>query len=102
MSAWFKLDLGDPLLATESLRHIEQYFISAFNSAGKPADMAVFISHQSSGSVHCSVYLYFSPACAKPAQDLGAVTCDQPSSDSLGLLAGAKEAWSLLFAKHTD
>lgn len=100
MSTWFKLDLGDALLASEPLHHIEQRFVSEFNSAGRPVDMAVFIRHQSSGSVHCSVRLYFSPASATLAQALGAIACERPSSDDLGLLAGIEQAWSRLFAER--
>lgn len=102
LSTWFTLDLGDALLAAESLHHIEQRFVNDFNDAGKPADMAIFIRHQSSGSVHCSVRLYFSPASATLAQALGAVACEQPSNQDLGLLAGIEQAWPRLFAGHTQ
>jgi len=98
MSSWLTLDLGDALLASPALQQIEQDVVREFNSMGKPVDMAVFIRHDSSASMHCVVRLYFSPAAAALARRLGAVPCDRPSVDDLGLLAGAEQAWGLLSA----
>ncbi|MBI1906364.1 MAG: hypothetical protein HYS20_09050 [Rhodocyclales bacterium] len=97
---WFTLDLGDGLTASEPLDRIEDLFRVEYRRAGRPTDMAVFISHQSEGRLHCEVFAYFSPASAALAKGLGAVPCGRPSPDVLRLFAGAGDAWPALFPEH--
>ena len=60
--------------------------------------MAIFIRHESEGRLHCKVNAYFSPAAGAVAEAVGARPCSKPAPDGLGLLAGAKESWALLFS----
>jgi hypothetical protein len=96
MAGWYAKNLGDALLAYEPQGRIEALFAAAYEQAGCPTDMALFIRHESEGRLHCEVKLYFSPAAAPLAKALNAVPCGRPSADSLGLLAGAEQCWRLL------
>jgi len=68
-----------------------------FESAGKPVDMAVFTRYESEGRLHCEVTAYFSPAAAEVAKVFDAEPCEKPLRGELGLLAGDKQALSVLF-----
>lgn len=97
MSTWCTSNLGDAMLAGESLDHIKSLFLSTYESINGPKEMAVFIRHESEGRLHCEVKIYFSPAAREVAKSVGAVACKKPSPTGLGLLAGSKESWSVLF-----
>ena len=64
MNTWFTKNLGDPMLAGESLDHLKTLFLSAQVKMNYPKDMALFIRHESEGHLHCEVKVYFSPASA--------------------------------------
>ena len=96
MSAWSSVDLGDAMLAAGPLAAIEARFWSAFEAAGRPPEMAVFVRHES-GSLHCAVKIYFSPAAAAVATASGATECARPSANGLSLLAGSNDSWPVLF-----
>ncbi len=97
MSVWFSKNLGDGILAGEPLGHLEELFLSVYAKADSPKEMAVFIRHESEGRLHCEVKVYFSPASAAVAGEVGAEPCERPSPDGLGLLAGSEDCWSALF-----
>ena len=59
--------------------------------------MAVFTRNESEGRLHCEVIAYFSPSAAEVAKAFDAEPCEKPSRGELGLLAGDKQAWSVLF-----
>jgi len=50
---WYAKDLGDGLTASEPMDEIEALFRIEHIRSGRPAEMAVFISHQSEGRLHC-------------------------------------------------
>lgn len=97
MSAWFHKDLGDAMMAYEPLARIEALFESTYRAVARPKDAAVFVRHVSEGSLHCHVVVYFSPASASLAEEIGADPCDRPSTDGLSLLIGSEDSWSALF-----
>lgn len=97
MSVWFTRNLGDAMLAGESIDRIRESFLSEYEKSGRPAAMALFIRHESEGQLHCDVKVFFSPASASVAQAFDAVPCARPSHDGLGLLAGSALSWSILF-----
>jgi hypothetical protein len=99
MEIWYSKPLGDGVMASMPSAEIEEIFLPLFESAGKPVDMAVFTRHESEGHLHCEVIAYFSPAAAEVAKAFDAETCEKPSRAELGLLAGDKEAWSVLFSE---
>jgi hypothetical protein len=101
VSRWFSKTLGDPLLAGEPLGRIDELFRTEHARAGGPRDMAVFVRHDSEGRLHCEIRVYFSPAAALVARAVGAASCDRPSPEELGLLAGVPEAWEALFPDRT-
>lgn len=75
---------------------IKRLFQPLFESAGKPAEMAVF-TRQEEGSLHCEWVAYFSPAAVEVANVMEAVPCAKPIRDGLNLLAGSDACWTALF-----
>ena len=96
MTTWFTKNLGDAMLAEDSLGHIKTLFTSAYEAANHAQDMAVFVRHESEGRLHCDVKVYFTPAAAAVAKAVDAVSCQIPSLEGLGLLVGSQQAWELL------
>ena len=101
MRNWFTKNLGDPMLAHESLHQLEGLFSAAFASVGKPDDMVVFIRHESEGRLHCEVKVYISPSSFAVAREVNAESCRKPSPDGLSILAGSQESWLTLFPEHS-
>ena len=97
MSTWSTRNLGDAMLAGESLDQIKALFSSEFEKAGISGEMAVFMRHESEGRLHCEVKVYFSPATVIVAEAVDAIPCRKPSRGDLGLLCGSEESWSVCF-----
>jgi hypothetical protein len=97
MSVWFTKNIGDAMLAGESLEQIKMLFLSAYEKSENAKEMALFVRHESEGRLHCEVKIYFPPAAAFVAEAVDATPCTKPSPDGLGLLAGSEAAWSVLF-----
>lgn len=97
MSIWFTKNLGDAMLAWESLDQIEELFLSVYGNAASPNDVAVFIRHESEGRLHCDVQAYFSPNSVVVAREVDADPCERPSLDGLSLFVGSEDSWLALF-----
>ena len=100
VNSWFGKNLGDAMMAFDSLDKIHALFQSTYGTDGCPKDVGVFIRHNSEGSLHCQVEVYFSPASASLAQAMCAQPCGKPSISDLDLLAGSKDSWSILFSER--
>lgn len=96
MKQWHSKSLGDGMWADIPSEEIKQLFQPLFESAGSPADMAIFVRHEP-GPLHCGVTAYFSPAAAAVASAVGAELCAPPARQGLELLAGTEDSWSALF-----
>lgn len=96
MNKWTTRNLGDAMLAGEALERIRKRFLAVQARSDSPDDMAVFIRHVSEGHLHCEVRVYFSPTAARVAEAVGAVACEKPVSEDLGLLLGSEKAWAIL------
>lgn len=96
-NSWYSMTLGDGMWAPIVSAQIEETFLSLFDKAGKPADMAIFTRNESEGRLHCEVIAYFSPAAHKVASTFDAEPCEKPLRDGLGLLAGDQKCWILFF-----
>jgi hypothetical protein len=99
MNTWYSLALGDGMWAPTVSEQIEEKFLSLFEEAGKPVDMAVFTRSESEGRLHCEVTAYFSPAAWNVARAFDAEPCEKPLRDGLGLLAGDPHCWSFFFTE---
>jgi hypothetical protein len=97
MNTWFSSNLGDPMLAEESLEQIKKLFLLEYKQAKSAQEMAVYFRHESTGGVHCELIVYFSPATKHVAQAMSAIPCKTPSPEGLGLLVGRQQSRSLLF-----
>ena len=97
MNTWYLMSLGDGIMAATPSAEIQEKFLQSFTAAGNPPDMAVFTRAESEGRLHCEIMAYFSPAAKEVAKTFGAQPCEKPSKAGLGLLAGEKVSWSILF-----
>lgn len=84
--SWYRLELGDPVLAQADLAEIRRLAEKAFRIAGRPSGWMIYLAHVS-GELHCCAELYFSPAAVELARRLGARPCNAPAGD-MSLLAG--------------
>ena len=96
MEYWHSKFLGDGMWADIPSEEIKQLFKPLFESAGKPAEMAVFTRHEE-GSLHCEWVAYFSSATETVARAVGASPCSNPGRGGAKRLAGYKECRSALF-----
>ncbi len=101
MKCWFTSNLGDAMLAGESLEHIKELFLAAYETNDSRRERALFVRHESEGRLHCEVKVYFSPATDIVAKTVNATPCNKPSSDGLSLLVGSEESWSVLFPEKS-
>jgi hypothetical protein len=101
-TGWHSLSLGDGITAVDLSEEILAAFRTAFTSAGKPTDMAIFTRHESEGRLHCEVMAYFSPSAVGLAKLFEAGPCSPPSRSGLGLLAGDEDCWSVLFPEPAN
>ncbi|MCU7873662.1 MAG: hypothetical protein KZQ91_13055 [Candidatus Thiodiazotropha sp. (ex Lucinoma borealis)] len=100
MSIWYTINLGDAMLAVESLDQIKNIFLLEYSKRESPKDIALFVRHESEGRLHCEVKIYFSPASFFVAEAVGAIPCTKPSPYGLDLLAGSAESWTTLFPEN--
>jgi hypothetical protein len=101
MRFWFLKNLGDGMLASEPLDHLEELFLSEYTKADCPKEMAAFLRHESEGRLHCEVKVYFSPASVDVAREVDAEPCERPSPDGLSLLVGSEDSWLALFPERS-
>ena len=71
-SNWFSKNLGDAMLAYESLEYLKKYFLSMYADTNSSKEKALFIRHESEGRLHCEVKVHFSPASVVVARELDA------------------------------
>jgi len=102
MDTWYSINLGDGIMAVTPSGEIEEIFLQSFNAAGRPPDMAVFTRYEPEGRLQCDVIAYFSPAAADVAKAFDAEPCEKPARAGLGLLAGDKSSWSVLFPETNE
>jgi len=100
MDIWYSTSLGDGIMAPTPSAEIEAMFLQVFNAAGQPSNMAVFTRPESESRLHCEVIAYFSPAAKDLANAFDAEPCEKPVRAGLGLLAGDKLSWSVLFPEE--
>jgi hypothetical protein len=98
-SSWYFTTLGDGMWAPTLSAQVEETFLSLFEEAGKPVDMAIFTRSESEGRLHCEVIAYFSPAAENAARIYDAEPCEKPLRNGLGLLAEDPRCWTLFFSE---
>lgn len=92
MPDWFKLNLGDPLLADDVLEQIREQFQLECQASVHGDDMAVYFRHEQDRGLHCEVMVYFSPASAAVAKRFAAVPCGVPALQGLDLLVDCQSS----------
>jgi len=98
---WRRKELGDATMAGPALAEVETAAGKAW-SAQEPGGFAVFTRYESEGRLHCSLQVYFSPAAAALARDLGAVACPRPAATGLTLLVGDPAVLASLVAAGSE
>lgn len=97
MAAWFAKNLGDAMLACDSLDQIKTLYTALYEAVDNLRDAAVFIRHESEGRLHCEVMAYFSPNSFLLAAELDAAPCERPSKQGLSMHVGSEDSWRTLF-----
>lgn len=87
-TCWYRLDLGDALVAAPRQHEIEQHVARARSDSVDPEELALYAMWLSEGRLHCELRLYFTPAAATVARACGAVPCAPPDPGALSRIAG--------------
>ena len=95
---WFCKNLGDAMLADQSLLQIKQQFVSLYQHTQPSAQRAVFVRHETAGHLYCQVVLYFSPEASELAKVFDAEPCSRPVSEDLSIFIGDEGAFTGLFS----
>ncbi|MFQ3261656.1 hypothetical protein [Reinekea sp.] len=89
MSDWYKIDLGDAMMAAMALDEIAIQLTDIYNKNSKPENMVAIYRHESLG-LHCSLMVYLTETFQVIAQYSDATKINYiPELDS-GFLAGNK------------
>lgn len=102
MNCWFTKNLGDAMLAGESIEHIKELFLAEYGTGKSSKEQAIFVRHESEGRLHCEVKAYFPPATIALAKAVNAAPCNKPCPSGLSLLAGSEGVKSVLFPTNSD
>jgi len=87
MAHWFKLNLGDAMLANEELSAIKAQLASVYEVNNKPENLLAIYRHESQG-LHCSVILYLTAEFQKIAKLNNVISCNIPPLSSSGFFIG--------------
>ena len=89
MHTWFKINLGDAMLANESLSDLKVRLTRVYEVAGRPECMLAIYRHETAG-LHCNVVVYLTRKFQEAARLDDAVSCNIPPFIDSGLLVGDK------------
>ncbi len=90
------------MMAGPMLDSIKGAILDVQADTGHTGHVAAFMRHETRGSLHCEVRVYFPPAAAHAARLLGAVPVNRPERDGLSMLAGPRSAWELWFPERRE
>jgi hypothetical protein len=90
MYKWFKVNLGDAMLATRALAELEVQLSNIYAADDKPTNMLAVYHHASKG-MHCSVIVYLTATFQRSVLLKSAISCEVPLMADMGFLAGNKE-----------
>jgi hypothetical protein len=96
---WFCKNLGDAMLADQTLLRIQEQFASLYQDAPPATRRAVFIRHETTSHLYCQVILYFSPETSELAKMFDAESCSPPAQEGLSMFAGDKDTFTRLFSE---
>ncbi|XQW85624.1 hypothetical protein ACOYR1_02505 [Thalassotalea piscium] len=84
---WFLIDLGDALLATNTLYELQDELTVIYQQADENFQMQAFYLHES-GELHCKVKVYLSETFQQIAKLPNATESEMPPFTKLSFLAG--------------
>lgn len=91
MAHWYRLELGDAQTGFLACQELSVRAEAAFRAADCPALWNMYSRHENEGRLHCVLCVYFSPAAADFARELGANRCAAPALATLEWCAGAPQ-----------
>jgi hypothetical protein len=97
VETWYCKSLGDGVGASAPSLRIQQLFPPLYAASGQPSSMAVFARHDRKAN---RVTAFFSPRATELAALFGALPCDKPPSDGIGLLVGNARSWEIFFPER--
>lgn len=83
MQSWFVKNIGDAMMAVDSLEQIKWRVSQFCENADIPKNMAAFFRHETMNQLHCQVKVYFSPVLSELAVSLDADPCKKPDFKDL-------------------
>lgn len=90
MDKWFKVDLGDAMLASKALVDIEVQLTSIYEAENKPQKMLAVYRHESQG-MHCHLIVYLSSTFHRALGLKQGTICDKPPMKDSSVLVGNKD-----------
>jgi hypothetical protein len=93
MHSWFKLNLGDAMLANEALSDIKACLSTVYEVEGRPECMLAIYRHESE-RLHCNLVVYLTAELQHAAMLDDVVSCNIPLLSDSGFLAGDKARMS--------
>jgi len=87
ITSWFKINLGDAMLADEALSQMKIVLSNIYEEEGRTEGMLAIYRHESAG-LHCSVVVYLTTEFQKIAKVKDALSCDAPPLSDSGFLSG--------------
>lgn len=87
MAHWFKLDLGDAMLASEALSTIQRHLSNVHDMHNKAENLLALYRHESQG-LHCRVFVYLTDDFQQLAKLDNVMSCHIPPLADSAFLAG--------------
>ena len=87
MDHWFKLNLGDAMLASEVLATVQTHLLNVYEINSKPENLLAIYRHESK-ELHCSLVVYLTEEFQQFAILDNAISCNIPLLSDSGFLAG--------------
>ncbi|MDX2465418.1 MAG: hypothetical protein QNK31_13020 [Porticoccus sp.] len=89
MQSWFKVKLGDAMLANESLLHLKANLSNVYEVKGRAERMLAIYRHESE-ELHCNLVVYLTTEFQDAARLENAIRCNIPPLSDSSFLAGNK------------
>ena len=89
MQNWFKVKLGDAMLANESLLHLKANLSNVYEVKGRAERMLAIYRYESE-ELHCNLVVYLTTEFQDAARLENAIRCNIPPLSDSSFLAGNK------------
>lgn len=87
MKRWFKLNLGDAMLADAKFDALKKQLTALYKSANNKENLAAYYRHENNG-LHCNLIVYLSAEFQQLAKLAHAAPCPAPNLSDISKLIG--------------